>query len=296
MSPMFFTATVLGSRYLTPGMLRLTLGGGGLAQFTSTGIADEYLRLFFPNPETGRVHLPHIDEQGRWTYPDGGQGAIRCSTYTVRAFREDMRELDIDFVVHEGGLASEWAQSARSGDTITVNRPRGICAPPADTAWQLLVCDATGLPALSRLLEQTPRHVQTRVFVEVASAAHELDLPHHDFATVTWLHRSGNGVAPSRMADVVRAMPLAPTPGYIWVAGEQRTVRAIRKYIRQDLKLPPQRYELVAYWTHEGEDWEARWNALPQAVRDAIDVSWSSGRDVEDVRDEYYATLEKYGL
>lgn len=296
MSQIFFDATVLSSRYLTPGMVRLTFGGAGLEGYPSTGVADEYMRFFFPNEKTGRLHLPHIDELGRWTYPDGGQEAIRCSTYTVRAYRPDAGELDIDFVVHEGGLASEWAQKARPGDRITVNRPRGIATPPTDATWQLLVCDATGLPALSRMLEQSPKNLQTRVFVEVALAEHELDLPHHDFATVTWLHRSGNGVAPSRLADVVKAMPVSPTPGYIWVAGEQKVVRSIRKYVRQELKLPTERYELVAYWTHEGEAWKAGWQALPQEIKDAIDASWSSGRDIEDLRDEYYATLEKYGL
>src|SRR5690606_33613945 len=137
----------------------------------------------------------------------------------------------------------------RPGDRITVNRPRGICAPPTDAVWQLLVCDATGLPALSRLLEQTPKHVQTRVFIEVAAPEHEQELPHHDFATITWLHRSGNGVAPSRMADVVKTMPIPATPGYIWVAGEQKVVRAIRKYVRHELKLPTSRYDLVSYWS-----------------------------------------------
>ena len=295
MSAMFFEARVLGRQILTPGMIRLSFGGDALAAFPGTGMPDEYLRLFFPDAATGRLHLPVITEDGRWTYPEG-QDVIHYSTYTVRQHRPDSGEIDIDFVVHEGGVASEWAQNAAPGDTITINRPRGLYTPPDDITWQVLVADATGLPALSRILEQTPRHVQSRIFIEIAAPEHEQQLPHHEFATVTWLHRSGNGIAPSRMADVVRAMPLAATPGYIWVAGEQKVVRAIRKYVRQDLKLPPERYELVGYWTQESEVWEERWKNLPEDVRKAIDALCSSGRDMEELRDEYYATLEKYGL
>lgn len=295
MSQMFFEARVLGRQVLTPGMIRLTFSGDEFAVFPGTGMPDEYLRLFFPNAETGKLHLPVITDDGRWTYPDG-QDAICYSTYTVRQHRPEAGEIDIDFVVHEGGVASDWARKARPGDVVTINRPRGLYAPPADIAWQLLVADATGLPALSRILEQTSKHVQSRVFIEIAAAEHEQPLPHHEFATVTWLHRSGNGVAPSRMADVVKAMPLSPTPGYIWVAGEQKIVRSIRKYVRQDLKLPPERYELVGYWTQDGEAWEARWKEVPETVKAAIDASWSSGRDLEDLRDEYYAILEQYGL
>jgi NADPH-dependent ferric siderophore reductase len=295
MTKIFHEAMVLERRQLTPGMVRLTFGGDGLAEFRTTGIADEYLRLFFPDEKTGKLYLPHITEDGRWTYPDG-QDKIRCSTYTVRRFRQEAGEVDIDFVVHAGGLASEWAQKAEPGACITINRPRGLYTPPSDIVWQLLVADATGLPALSRILEQTPKHVQSRIFVEVAEAGHEQALPAHPGATVTWLHKSGNGVAPSRMGEVIRAVPLPATPGYVWVAGEQKVVRSIRKFVRGELKLPAERYELVGYWIHEGEEWEAKWETLPTGIRAAIDAAWDSDRDPEEVRDEYEATLEKFGL
>ena len=295
MTRMFHEARLVGRQVLSPGMLRLTFGGPGLAAWKTTGIGDEYLRLFFPNEKTGKLHLPEISADGRWTYPDG-QDAIRCSTYTIRRHDAAKGQIDIDFVIHEGGLASEWAQRAQVGEVITINNPRGLYTPPADTSWQLLVSDATGLPALSRLLEQTPAHIETRAFIEVAEGSHELSLPRHPKATVTWLHGSGNGVAPSRLEDVVRAVPMPKAPGYLWVAGEQKTVRAIRKYARKELGLPAERYELVAYWIHEGEDWEAKFAALDPALKARIDAAWHSGRDPEEVRDEYEATLEKHGL
>jgi NADPH-dependent ferric siderophore reductase len=292
---MFFHATVLSRTQLTPGMIRLTLGGPGLATFESTGVADEYLRLFFPHEKTGQVHLPVITEDGRWTYPDG-QDAIRCATYTVRRCDRAAGEIDIDFVVHDGGTASAWAQRCRAGETITINKPRGLYAPPPDTRWQLLVTDAPGLPALHRILEQTPQDVQSRVFVEVAEPDHQQDLPYHPFATVTWLHGSGNGVAPSRLGEVLRSVPLPATPGYLWVAGEQKVVRTIRRFVRQELKWPADRYELVGYWVADGEAWEARWDALPTEIRSAIEAGWDSGRDPEVVQDEYDAVLERFGL
>nr|WP_246204362.1 hypothetical protein [Devosia marina] len=62
------------------------------------------------------------------------------------------------------------------------------------------------------------------------------------------------------------------------------------------MKLPPERYQLVGYWTQEGEAWEAKWEALPDAVKHAIEAGWASDWDREDLRDEYDATLEKFGL
>lgn len=294
MSAMFHEAILLARQLLSPGMVRLTLGGPGLTDFASSGAPDEYLRLFFPHSETGRLHLPQI-EQGRWLYPEG-RDKIICSTYTVRRYDAAARQLEIDFVLHEGGRASHWAQYAPIGAAITINTPHGLYAPPPDTGWQLLVADATGLPALARILEQTPAHVQSQVLIELAAAEHQLALPNHPGASVSWLHGSGNGVAASRLEAVVRVQQIPPGPGYVWVAGEQKVVRAIRRYVRSELRLPAERYVMVGYWIDDRAAWDARWQALPVGVKAAIDAGWDSGRPREEVRDDYEATLEEFGL
>jgi NADPH-dependent ferric siderophore reductase len=287
----FHRVAVLRRQMLTPGMVRLTLGGDDLAGFRSTGVPDEYLRLFFPDPATGQLALPVIDANDRWSYPEG---KVCCSTYTVRRFDATANTIDIDFVIHEGGIASDWARKAQPGDSVTINWPRGLYFPPAEAQWQLLVADATGLPALSRILERPPT-VPTRVFVEVAEPSHQQPLPAHDNLTVTWLHGGNATPAPSRLGDVVRGIPIPTTIGYIWVAGEQKAVRAIRKYVRQELALPASQYELVGYWVAE-HAWEARYEALDPAIKASIDAAWESDRDPEEVQDEVEATLEKLGL
>lgn len=294
MTQMFHEATVLARRQLSPAMVRLTLGGEGMKAFASSGVADEYLRLFFPHAETGQLHLPHI-ENGRWHYPDG-RDKVCCSTYSVRRYHADRGAVDIDFVLHEGGRASAWAQSAQPGERITINTPHGLYAPPRDTQWQVLLADATGLPALSRILEQTPEHVRSTVFVEIAASTHQLSLPAHPKASVTWLVNSGNGVAPSRLGELMRSLDWPRTPGYVWAAGEQKAVRAMRKFLRGELNYPAERYALVGYWIDNASAWTSKWNALPPAVKMAIDAGWLSDRDREAVRDDYEATLEKFGL
>lgn len=291
----FYNVEVVARQLLTPGMVRLTFSGEELEDFQTTGIGDEYLRLFFRDEESDELVLPIIDEEGRWTYEEG-KSPVRCATYTVRRFDPHALALDIDFVVHEGGMASTWAQSAEPGSRMVINRPRGLYAPPADVEWQLLMADATGIPALARLLEQTPADVRSRVVIEVASPEHRQNLPHHPSAVVTWLDGSGNGVGPSQLQGALNAMTLPLTPGYIWVAAEQKPVRAIRKYVRQTLKVPAERYKLVAYWIDGKHEWEAAWQALPAAVREEIEAAWQSDRDVEQVRDEVEAVLEKFDL
>lgn len=295
MTPLkLMTGTVLGRRMVTPGMVRVTLGGEGLADLKTTEIGDEYVRLFFPDPETGELVLPQVDAQGFWKYPEGKKPA-HCECYTIRYFRDG--EIDLDFVIHENGRASEWAQACAPGDEIVLREPYGIYEAPSEAKWQLFVCDATGLPALGRLLEGLDAGVEARAIVEVPDASHEQVFETSATLKLVWLHGSGNGLAPSKLEDAVRSMNV-PTDRevYVWVASEARAVRPIRKYLRHELKWPATRYSITGYWTDRLAEWERNWAALDQGVKQQIDDLWRSGRDAQDVRDDVEAVMEKFGL
>ena len=292
------TGTVLGRRLITPGMVRLTLGGEGLRDFKSTGVGDEYVRFFFPDLATGELVLPDVDAQGFWKWPEGKKPA-HCECYTIRAFRsaDTGTEIDVDFVIHEHGRASEWAQSTAPGDAIVLREPYGIYEAPANADWQLFVCDATGLPALGRLLENLPAGTEARAIVELPDASHEQRFDTRADLKLVTLHGSGNGIAPSRLEAAVRgvAVPEGRTP-YVWVAAESKAVRAIRKYLRHELGWPATRYSVTGYWTDRLAEWEQRWRTLDPVVKKQIDALWRSGRDGEEIADEVEATMEKFGL
>ena len=291
------TGTVLARRNVTPGMVRVTLGGEGLAGFKTTGVGDEYIRFFFPNPETGELVLPDVDEKGFWKWPDGKKPA-HCECYTIRAVREgDTPEIDVDFVVHEHGHASEWAQAATPGQTVALREPYGIYEAPTNVDWQLFVCDATGLPALGRLLENLPAGTEARAIVEIPDASHEQAFETRADLKLVYLHGTGNGIAPSRLEAAVRgvAVPQGRIP-YVWVAAESKAVRPIRKYLRHELGWHASAYSVTGYWTDKLAEWEHRWDTLDPAIKQQIDALWRSGRDGEEVADEVEATMEKFGL
>ena len=111
--------------------------------------------------------------------------------YTVRAWRPEVAELDMLFVLHGEGHASGWAARARRGDPVALWGPRTGYHPPADTDWLLLVADETGLPAVAVILEQLPAGMPARVLAEVADEHEHQDLPVRQGVEVTWLHRDG---------------------------------------------------------------------------------------------------------
>jgi NADPH-dependent ferric siderophore reductase len=286
-----FCATVVEVVDLSPAMRRVVLGGPGLAGFETTGVGDEYVRLLFPDDPDGAPVLPPVVD-GNLDY--GAVDLDRLRTYTVRDHEADAGTVTIDLVVHEGGVAAQWARQARVGQQVGINSPTGMYDPPAAATWQLLVADHAALPAALRIIETTP-YLRTRLVAEVAEESHRLPLPVHPDLEVTWL-TGGNGASPSCLDDVVRAAGRPDGEGYVWVAGESKTLRAVRKHLRRELGLPATAYKSVGYWIEDAERWRERYAALDDATRSSLEGIWASGRDEEEIVDEYDERLTALGL
>jgi len=296
-------AEVTRTRRLSPGLVRITFAGEGLADFSSSGVGDEYLRVFFPHGEDRtQVSLPYVTENGGWDWHEGEIHAP-MRTYTVRDHRPDAGEVDIEFVVHEGGVAASWALAAGPGDVVGLNSPTGLYEPPSDLEWQLLIADQTGLPAAARLLAQAPAGVRTRVVLEVPDADHRIEIPTGEDIEVRWVH-GGNGHGPSRLDEiVVTALAAADTSGeqglsggYVWVAGETRCLRTVRRHLRHTLGLPAERYKVIGYWTERAEEWRERYEALDEATKGELMALWDDDRDRDEIEDDYVQRLEALGL
>jgi NADPH-dependent ferric siderophore reductase len=208
-----FEATVLRREPLSDHLVRLVLGG--LDGFASTGVPDEWVGLVVP-------------------------GQFQSRYYTVRSFADG--ELVLDVVVHDVGLVTEWATRDCIGDTVTVTEPKASFDPPPDAAWLLLVGDLTAMPAMARIAESRP-DLATRIWAEVPD-----DLTGYlpDGPEVTWLSPPASGQ--SALAPVVEGLDWPPGTGYFWMAGESAQMRAIRKHLMREVRLPSSHYDVMGYW------------------------------------------------
>lgn len=284
-------AEVLDACDLTDGMRRIVFGGDGLAGYASTGVGDEYVRLLFPAAPGERPTLPAVVD-GTLDY--GTVDLDRLRTYTVRDWDAAARRLTVDFVVHEGGVAATWARQAAPGQVVGLNTPTALYAPPEGLTWQVLVADYAGLPAAVRIAESTPG-VPTRLVLEVPGPAYEVAIAPRPDLDVVWVH-GGNGHAPSRIEEIVRSLPRPDSTGYLWVAGESKVLRGVRRHLRHELRLPATSYKTVGYWIEDAEKWRERYDALDSATRDALDAIWAKGGDEADLEDEYDDRLTELGL
>ena len=213
-----YGAQVLRREQLSDHLVRLVLGGPGLTAFESTGIPDEWVGLVVPSQFQSRY-------------------------YTVRSWTGS--ELTLDVVVHDVGLVTEWAARDVVGETVTITEPKGSFAMPAGAGWLMLVGDLTALPAMARIASTTT--VPTRIWAEVPDAPSlqgSAYLPAD--ADVTWLEPPGDGQ--SRLAEAVETIDWPAGDGYFWMAGESAQMRAIRKHLMRDRKLPSTAYDVMGYW------------------------------------------------
>ncbi|QXG78060.1 siderophore-interacting protein [Modestobacter sp. L9-4] len=264
---------VLRTSRVTPHMVRVVLGGPGLAGFPAGEFTDHYVKLLFP-PPGATYGVPFDVEQLRAELPADQWPVTR--TYTVRAWDAVAGELTIDFVHHgDTGLAGPWAAAAQPGDLVQFFGPGGAYAPSPDADWHLLAGDESALPAIGAALTRLPAGAPALVVVEVADRAEEqpdLDVPAG--VDVVWVHRGPAPVGESLVA-AVRAAALPSGTGHVFVHGEAGLVRELRLHLRAERGLDPAFTSISGYWRQgRTEDrWQAEkpgWNAEVEAAEQAL--------------------------
>lgn len=241
---------------LTPNMVRITLHGDDPSALVDVG-PDQYTKLFFPLAGQPRpVVPPPLDADAgvlTWYHqylamPDDIRPPMR--TYTVRAVRADLGELDIDFVLHpaHAGPASEWAATAAPGDEIGFLCPPHALYTPQDGAdWQLLVGDETAIPAIGAIIEGLAPGTVVRAFVEVADLADAQRFPTRGEVLIEWVPR-GTGAPGSAVVDAVRAAEFPSGTPYAWISGEANLVKFTRRHLVRERELDKQTITFTGYW------------------------------------------------
>ncbi|MEM9123274.1 MAG: siderophore-interacting protein, partial [Pseudomonadota bacterium] len=143
----FKVLTVVRSRTLFDGLLRVTLTSDSMGAFAGGGI---HVRLMMPLIRGRRPLWPRMGENGAPIWPDG-EDKLHARTVTISAVRLDVSELDIDIAHHSGGLISDWAAHAAAGDTVGIMGPAGS-TPIEPRRGLFFAADLTGLSTVARLI------------------------------------------------------------------------------------------------------------------------------------------------
>lgn len=248
--------TLTANKRIRPRLHRLTFHAEAFRTYTLTG-PDEFLGLvmpqagqeFTPFPVDGvnpRSAVAAIDEDKR---PE-------LRWYTIRAFHSEEATVDVDAITHgDSGPGSRWIRRAQAGDTAGFFTCNSLWRPTE--AAQLLVADASALPALRHILayqeDHNPAMLRTTEVLAVITSDDEVEpgLAARWEASVrslriihTQLHQEADAVVAALRADYASA----PGPGYVWVSGEGELAKRVRGLAVKEWGLDTNDVTWVPYW------------------------------------------------
>jgi len=258
------TLRVLRRERVSPGFVRVTLGGGDIAGFVPMGF-DQWFRLFIPVREAGELtRLPNrltTASYLRYLAIAKTQRPV-LRNYTVRSYRPDGPqgpELDVDLVIHgsvvdgTAGPASLWAQTCAVGDSVAVLDEGVTFNPPPGTERLLVVADETGLPAVAGILASLPRDAVGTVLVEVPGDDDRQELDAPAGVDVAWVRRATPEAVPGATVLVAVEQGAADPGGvpaarcYGWVVGEQALASGTRRHW-VGAGVPKENILFAGYW------------------------------------------------
>jgi NADPH-dependent ferric siderophore reductase len=249
---------VAATTRITPQLARITFGGTELADYASAE-PDQQVKLYFPKPGQTHPVLPPRDldfmawYQAYSAIPEPERPWMR--SYTIRAHHAETATIDIDFVLHDhAGPATRWAETAEPGATLAMFGPSATFARPtplptsiAKADWLLLAGDATALPAIAAILEWLPDTTPAVAYIEVANQAEHQDLLGN--ATIHWLDRNDTTAAPGGLlVDALTTATLPTSAPFAWLAGEAGSIRALRRHLINDRRLPKSAIDFTGHW------------------------------------------------
>ena len=238
---------VVGISWITPHMVRVTLGGPAFEQFQPKDVTDSYVKMLFAKPELG-LEPPYDLAALREQLPPDDVPVTR--TYTVRRVNSADRTIDIDFVVHgDEGLAGPWAAHAKQGDRISLMGPNGAYSPDPTAEWHLFVGDASALPAIAAALEHLPEEAVGVAFLECGGNDDVIELTKPSDVEVVWVHREARD-------DTTKSLLAAAVAGHQWPSGrvqvfahgERESMKALRDVFLKERGLPKDQLSLSGYW------------------------------------------------
>lgn len=227
------TTQVVSRAEITPRMLRLTLAGPELAALHSHA-CDDHVGVVFPLEDGSRNDPTYNPDRLMldWHAP-----APPMRKYTIRRHDPANGELDLDIVLHPGGLASDWAVGLRPGDDVVLAGPPGSLAFPHTYAHYVFALDTTALPVLARWLDEG-EWIEERGVTGQALIDHDTleetayPLRHRRGVRVDWLDRSSG----SQLVEKVAGLDLGGRDAaevFLFAAGEAGDIKALRRWAKQ---------------------------------------------------------------
>lgn len=244
-------AEVARAERISPHFVRVTLSGEALQHWRHIGF-DQWFRLALPIAEDTCFDKlsDRFDMRGYLRYlslPKATRPVIR--NYTVRGYRPEQGELDIDFVVHGAeGIAGPWAESLPIGAPVALIDQGSGFAQARDMSRVLLAGEESSLPAVLGILRDLPAHATGDAIIEVPDIADAQAVISPAGVRLHWLVRRHGDRPGAQALDTLREVAVSDVSLTAFVAGEQQLASGGRKHLVNELGVPKSQVSFCGYW------------------------------------------------
>ncbi|WP_085246701.1 siderophore-interacting protein [Gilliamella mensalis] len=243
--------TVLNVEKISPSFIRIQFSSNKPVNIDPLWICP-YLKLLFPDPLTGLIEFPQLDENNKILVNDRLRQLVR--SYSVREFDRDANQFFVDFAIHETGLASVWSQKAKIGDQI------GLIGAASKLKFNndclILMGDVSAIPAICYTLEHLPKKQKAFAFMQVNCKSDMVSLPVNKSIKVHWFVQNGDN--PNQFVDAIISTDLSGQDKLLfWGGMECSLAQAVRHAVKDKYTyLPSDAFHITSYWREgfaEGE-------------------------------------------
>ncbi|MBO2455005.1 siderophore-interacting protein [Actinomadura barringtoniae] len=211
-----------------------------------------------------RVHVNDLRTPQAWLHP----GDV-LRTYSIWDY-DPAGTLELRVLDHGDGPGARWARGLGAGDEIVFGRPEGGLTLRRPAPYHLFVGEETASVPFGAMLralhgeedgerstpgarsaaqrdqEHSRPPERSYAVLEVATEQDRLALP----GEVSWSFRGEAPAADSAtLVESVRSLDLPDEPGIAYVAGEARTVQAVRAHLVRDRGWPRRSVVVKPFWT-----------------------------------------------
>jgi NADPH-dependent ferric siderophore reductase len=230
--------------HVTPRLVSVRVTAEDMSRFAAAA-PTAHIKLFLPAPGQDAPTMPIMTPEGRVWPEDQPRPIVR--TYTPRAYDPQSNTLEVQFLLHGVGPASEWAQNAAPGDKLAIGGPGGRFNADSSIARWWIAGDESALPAVGTLLDSLPASASAEVHLEVEGPDDEIPLTSAAAVTVVWHHRRNGDAFGAELYDAATAAAITEDT-HVWVACEASAVRRIRSLMLGDKEVPASRLVTRGYW------------------------------------------------
>lgn len=216
-------------RNLSENLKRLTFNSSDLFDFKKSDVGG-YIKLKFIN-NCFNNHRKYL-----------------LRPFTIRAYRTEDLEIDIDFVIHNKGLASKWVKNAKVGDRISISGLGKKQELNLKYDWFFFIGDLSALPAISVNLETINKNSRGIIILETLSKSDQIIENIPENFSIHWVLNSEPHISNDLLLNKIKKINWLEGNPFIWTACEFSNMKKIRKFFFSKCKIIKEQIYISSYW------------------------------------------------